>query len=114
MQQLAAFAQLELTPEFDIARPRDSASSQAQAVVPPQLLRSVDDLELTVRSANCLRAENIHRIGDLIQRTEIELLRAPNLGRKSLTAIKEALATQGLTLGMRLPDWPPTPDDRPH
>lgn len=73
----------------------------------PVLLRPVDDLELTVRSANCLKAENIFYIGDLIQRTEVELLKTPNLGKKSLTEIKDILALKGLTLGMRLENWPP-------
>ena len=73
----------------------------------PVLLRPVDDLELTVRSANCLKAENIYYIGDLIQRTEVELLKTPNLGKKSLTEIKDVLAQQGLSLGMRLDNWPP-------
>lgn len=73
----------------------------------PVLLRPVDDLELTVRSANCLKAENIFYIGDLIQRTEADLLKTPNLGKKSLTEIKDVLATKGLSLGMRLDNWPP-------
>ena len=73
----------------------------------PVLLRPVDDLELTVRSANCLKAENIFYIGDLIQRTEVELLKTPNLGKKSLTEIKDILALKGLSLGMRLESWPP-------
>jgi DNA-directed RNA polymerase subunit alpha len=73
----------------------------------PILLRPVDELELTVRSANCLKAENIFYIGDLIQRTENELLKTPNLGRKSLNEIKEVLASRGLTLGMKLESWPP-------
>ena len=67
----------------------------------------MDELELTVRSANCLKAENIHYIGDLVQRTEVELLRTPNLGKKSLTEIKEVLESHGLTLGMRIEGWPP-------
>jgi len=71
------------------------------------LLRAVDDLELTVRSANCLKAEAIHYIGDLVQRTEVELLKTPNLGKKSLTEIKDVLASRGLSLGMRLENWPP-------
>ena len=71
------------------------------------LLRPVDDLELTVRSANCLKAETIHYIGDLVQRTEVELLKTPNLGKKSLTEIKDVLASRGLSLGMRLENWPP-------
>lgn len=75
--------------------------------VDPILLRPVDDLELTVRSANCLKAENIFLIGDLIQRTEVELLKTPNLGKKSLNEIKDVLATRGLSLGVRLEDWPP-------
>jgi DNA-directed RNA polymerase subunit alpha len=75
--------------------------------IDPTLLRPVDDLELTVRSANCLKAENIYYIGDLIQRTEFELLKTPNLGRKSLTEIKDVLALKGLSLGMRLENWPP-------
>ncbi|CAN0600323.1 unnamed protein product, partial [Laminaria digitata] len=75
--------------------------------IDPILLRPVDDLELTVRSANCLKAENIYFIGDLIQRTEVELLKTPNLGKKSLTEIKDVLASRGLSLGMRLENWPP-------
>ena len=67
----------------------------------------MDELELTVRSANCLKAENINYIGDLVQRTEVELLRTPNLGKKSLTEIKQVLESHGLALGMRLENWPP-------
>lgn len=78
-----------------------------QPPVDPILRRPVDDLELTVRSANCLKAENIYYIGDLIQRPENELLKTPNLGRKSLNEIKEVLGTHGLTLGMKLDNWPP-------
>jgi len=77
------------------------------AAIDPTLLRPIDDLELTVRSANCLKAESIHYIGDLIQRTEVELLKTPNLGKKSLTEIKDVLAARGLSLGMRLENWPP-------
>src|SRR5690606_20471630 len=73
----------------------------------PILLRPIDDLELTVRSANCLKAESIYYIGDLIQKTEVELLKTPNLGKKSLTEIKEVLAQRGLSLGMKLENWPP-------
>ena len=83
--------------------------------IDPILLRPVDDLELTVRSANCLKAENIYYIGDLIRRTEVELLKTPNLGKKSLTEIKDVLASRGLALGMRLENWPPASlrgDDR--
>ena len=91
--------------------PSKARRSQIEPVEAPQvdpiLLRPVDDLELTVRSANCLKAENIYYIGDLIQRTETELLKTPNLGRKSLNEIKEVLASRGLTLGMKLENWPP-------
>jgi len=75
--------------------------------VDPVLLRPIDDLELTVRSANCLKAESIHYVGDLVQKTEVELLKTPNLGKKSLNEIKEVLAQHGLQLGMRLENWPP-------
>ena len=81
--------------------------AKEEAEIDPILLRPIDDLELTVRSANCLKAESIHYIGDLIQRTEVELLKTPNLGKKSLTEIKEVLAARGLSLGMRLENWPP-------
>ncbi|MFC4729790.1 DNA-directed RNA polymerase subunit alpha [Coralloluteibacterium thermophilus] len=87
-------------------RDRGPAKTQT-AGVDPVLLRPIDDLELTVRSANCLKAENIYYIGDLIQKTEVELLKTPNLGKKSLTEIKEVLAQRGLSLGMRLENWPP-------
>lgn len=79
----------------------------------PVLLRPVDDLELTVRSANCLKAENIFYIGDLIQKTENELLKTPNLGKKSLTEIKDVLASKGLSLGMKLENWPPESLSKP-
>jgi DNA-directed RNA polymerase subunit alpha len=82
-------------------------SKETTTQIDPILLRPVDDLELTVRSANCLKAENIYYIGDLIQRTEVELLKTPNLGKKSLTEIKDVLAARGLSLGMRLDNWPP-------
>jgi DNA-directed RNA polymerase subunit alpha len=98
VDQLSVFAALQSTSEERVE------SSQPQ--VDPILLQPVDDLELTVRSANCLKAENIYYIGDLIQRTENELLKTPNLGRKSLNEIKEVLASKGLTLGMKLENWP--------
>jgi len=88
---------------------------EAEDEIDPTLLRPVDDLELTVRSANCLKAEDIYYIGDLIQRSENELLKTPNLGKKSLTEIKDVLATRGLSLGLRLENWPPSSlksDDR--
>ncbi|VAX11425.1 DNA-directed RNA polymerase alpha subunit [hydrothermal vent metagenome] len=99
--QLTAFVMLD-----DTSANEDEAP-QAEAQIDPILLRPVDDLELTVRSANCLKAESIFLIGDLIQRTEVELLKTPNLGKKSLTEIKDVLATRGLSLGMRLENWPP-------
>lgn len=100
VDQLNVFAALEDTGVSGTDEP-------PQPEVDPILLRPVDDLELTVRSANCLKAENINYIGDLIQRTENELLKTPNLGRKSLNEIKEVLASRGLTLGMQLDYWPP-------
>jgi DNA-directed RNA polymerase subunit alpha len=78
-----------------------------EKAIDPILLKPVDELELTVRSANCLKAENINYIGDLVQKTEVELLRTPNLGKKSLTEIKQVLENHGLQLGMRLESWPP-------
>jgi len=106
-QQLAVFVDLE---SESLAEP-----AEKEEEVDPILLRPVDDLELTVRSANCLKAESIYYIGDLIQRTEVELLKTPNLGKKSLTEIKDVLATRGLSLGLRLDNWPPSSlktDDR--
>ncbi|MEP1471858.1 MAG: DNA-directed RNA polymerase subunit alpha [Halieaceae bacterium] len=106
-QQLAVFVDLESDSESESVIEEDE--------VDPILLRPVDDLELTVRSANCLKAENIYYIGDLVQRTEVELLKTPNLGKKSLTEIKDVLASRGLSLGMRLDNWPPASlknDDR--
>lgn len=88
-------------------RDRGAAKQVGASGVDPVLLRPIDDLELTVRSANCLKAENIYYIGDLIQRTEVELLKTPNLGKKSLAEIKEVLAQRGLSLGMKLENWPP-------
>lgn len=105
VDQLLVFADLKGTPVEEEA-PRTPQ-------IDPILLRPVDDLELTVRSANCLKAENIYYIGDLIQRTETELLKAPNLGRKSLNEIKEVLASKGLSLGMRLENWPPQGLEKP-
>jgi DNA-directed RNA polymerase subunit alpha len=103
VEQLAVFAQLE----GDALTGIMSAPTASSQSFDPILLRPVDELELTVRSANCLKAENIYYIGDLIQRTENELLKTPNLGRKSLNEIKEVLASRGLTLGMKLESWPP-------
>jgi len=109
VEQLAVFAQLEGSElaAFDVPAQRGG-----NAQFDPILLRPVDELELTVRYANCLKAENIYYIGDLIQRTENELLKTPNLGRKSLNEIKEVLASRGLTLGMKLESWPPAGLDK--
>ena len=93
---------------MDLEREKEPEAEEKEEEVDPILLRPVDDLELTVRSANCLKAENIYYIGDLIRRTEVELLKTPNLGKKSLTEIKDVLASRGLSLGMRLENWPPT------
>ena len=100
----------QLSVFVDFEKVNDQVAEEEVEVVEifdPVLLRPVDDLELTVRSANCLKAENIFYIGDLIQRTEVELLKTPNLGKKSLTEIKDILALKGLSLGMRLENWPP-------
>lgn len=91
----------------DFTRREVGTVKPVTAGVDPVLLRPIDDLELTVRSANCLKAESIYYIGDLCQRTEVELLKTPNLGKKSLTEIKEVLAARGLSLGMKLENWPP-------
>ncbi len=91
----------------DVKRVEAAAPIQSRQEFDPILLRPIDDLELTVRSANCLKAESIYYIGDLIQRTEVELLKTPNLGKKSLTEIKDVLAQKGLSLGMKLDNWPP-------
>lgn len=91
----------------DFTKRADQDKKPAGPGVDPVLLRPIDDLELTVRSANCLKAENIYYIGDLVQRTEVELLKAPNLGKKSLTEIKDVLAQRGFTLGQKLDNWPP-------
>ncbi|CUX95698.1 DNA-directed RNA polymerase subunit alpha [Candidatus Mikella endobia] len=98
-EQLEAFVDLR-----DISHPE---IKEEKPEFDPILLRPVDDLELTVRSANCLKAEAIHYIGDLVQRTEVELLKTPNLGKKSLTEIKDVLAIHGLSLGKSINNWPP-------
>lgn len=101
-QQLSVFVELK-DERLDRASEKDG-----QPEFDPILLRPVDDLELTVRSANCLKAENIYYIGDLVQRSENELLKTPNLGKKSLTEIKSVLASRSLALGARLENWPPS------
>jgi DNA-directed RNA polymerase subunit alpha len=113
IRRAATILQQQLAVFVDLEGQTQAAAAEAADEVDPILLRPVDDLELTVRSANCLKAENIYYIGDLIQRTENELLKTPNLGRKSLNEIKEVLAARGLTLGMKLENWPPMGLERP-
>ncbi len=98
-EQLSSFVELELVEEEEALPTSDDFD--------PQLLAAVDELELTVRSANCLKAEQIYYIGDLIQKSEQDLLRTPNLGRKSLNEIKEVLTDKGLILGTAIENWPP-------
>ena len=107
IRRAATILQQQLAVFVDLEGQTQAAAAEAADEVYPILLRPVDDLELTVRSANCLKAENIYYIGDLVQRTEVELLKTPNLGKKSLTEIKDVLASRGLSLGMRLENWPP-------
>jgi DNA-directed RNA polymerase subunit alpha len=107
VRQAAAILNEHLSVFVDMQGRLMGSLSEMKPSFDPLLLRSVDDLELTVRSANCLKAENIFYIGDLIQRTEVDLLKTPNLGKKSLTEIKDVLANKGLSLGMRLENWPP-------
>jgi len=107
IRRAATILQEQLTYFVELKGKEDIVPEEQEPEIDPILLRPVDDLELTVRSANCLKAENIYYIGDLIQRTEVELLKTPNLGKKSLTEIKDVLATRGLSLGMRLENWPP-------
>lgn len=115
IRRAATILQQQIAVFVDLQKDKTPEVVEAREEVDPLLLRPVDDLELTVRSANCLKAENIYYIGDLVQRTEVELLKTPNLGKKSLTEIKDVLASRGLSLGMRLENWPPASlrnDDR--
>lgn len=107
IRSAATILQDQLSTFVDLESVEQAEKKEVEPEVDPILLRPVDDLELTVRSANCLKAEQIYYIGDLIQCTEVELLKTPNLGKKSLTEIKSVLATKGLSLGMRLENWPP-------
>ncbi len=107
IRRAATILQEQLSVFVELHGRQDAAPKSEEPQIDPILLRPVDDLELTVRSANCLKAENIYYIGDLIQRTEVELLKTPNLGKKSLTEIKDVLASRGLSLGMKLENWPP-------
>jgi DNA-directed RNA polymerase subunit alpha len=113
VEQLVVFTALDGQQPVGVRLGGMPAVQEPEGPEPPaMLLRPVDELELTVRSANCLKAENIYYIGDLVQRSETELLKTPNLGRKSLNEIKEVLASRGLTLGTRLEGWPPKSLDR--
>ncbi|QDP71267.1 DNA-directed RNA polymerase subunit alpha [Legionella israelensis] len=103
----ATILQRQLHAFVDMKFEESRKESKEKNEFDPVLLRPVDDLELTVRSANCLKAENIYYIGDLVQKTENELLKTPNLGKKSLTEIKDVLASRSLSLGMKLENWPP-------
>ncbi|NNC67124.1 MAG: DNA-directed RNA polymerase subunit alpha [Gammaproteobacteria bacterium] len=107
IRKAAGILQQQLSVFVDLQGDEEVEQEKSETEIDPILVRPVDDLELTVRSANCLKAENIYYIGDLIQRTEVELLKTPNLGKKSLTEIKDVLGTHGLSLGMRLENWPP-------
>ncbi|MCI0504835.1 MAG: DNA-directed RNA polymerase subunit alpha [Gammaproteobacteria bacterium] len=107
IRSAATILQDQLSTFVDLESVEQAEKREEEPEIDPILLRPVDDLELTVRSANCLKAEQIYYIGDLIQCTEVELLKTPNLGKKSLTEIKSVLATKGLSLGMRLENWPP-------
>ena len=103
----ARLLQEQLSVFFDLRDGGEEVSTHVESEIEPILLRPVDDLELTVRSANCLKAESIYYVGDLLQRTEVELLKTPNLGKKSLAEINEILAAKGLSLGMHIDNWPP-------
>ncbi len=111
IRRSATILQQQLIAFVDLKDHSESEESEKEPGFDPILLRPVDDLELTVRSANCLKAENIYYIGDLVQRSEVELLKTPNLGKKSLTEIKSVLASHNLSLGMRIDNWPPANKD---
>lgn len=107
VRKAAEIMQDQLSVFGDFTRRESEGAKSEKSGVDPVLLRPIDDLELTVRSANCLKAESIYYIGDLVQKTEVELLKTPNLGKKSLTEIKDVLGQRGLSLGMKLETWPP-------
>ena len=107
VRQAARLLQEQLAVFVDLSDRQETVPAHAESEMEPILLCPVDDLELTVRSANCLKAESIYYVGDLLQRTEVELLKTPNLGKKSLTEIKNVLALKGLSLGMSIDNWPP-------
>jgi DNA-directed RNA polymerase subunit alpha len=108
IRRSATILQQQLAPFVDLKSSFITKEANEQQAINPIFLRPVDDLELTVRSANCLKAESIFYIGDLVQRTENDLLKTPNLGKKSLTEIKNVLLSHGLSLGTRLENWPPS------
>jgi len=112
IRRSATILQQQLAPFVDLKSSPVTKDANEQQALNPIFLRPVDDLELTVRSANCLKAESIYYIGDLVQRSETDLLKTPNLGKKSLTEIKNVLASHGLSLGMRLENWPPAFKDK--
>ena len=99
--------QLQIFITFEEPKKKSEGETKPDLPFNPALLKKVDELELSVRSANCLKNDNIVYIGDLIQKTEAEMLRTPNFGRKSLNEIKEVLSGMGLHLGMDVPNWPP-------
>lgn len=107
IRRCATILQQQLAPFVDLQASPVKREALSETSIDPMYMRPVDDLELTVRSANCLKAESIFFIGDLIQRNEVDLLKTPNLGKKSLTEIKNVLASHGLSLGTRLDNWPP-------
>jgi DNA-directed RNA polymerase subunit alpha len=107
IRRSATILQDQISVFVDMQSREEVVPEPEEAKIDPVLLRPVDDLELTVRSANCLKAESIYFIGDLIQRTEVELLKTPNLGKKSLTEIKDVLNQRNLSLGQKLENWTP-------
>lgn len=112
IRRTATILQQQLSPFVDLKSAILAKESTEQQTLNPLFSRPVDDLELTVRSANCLKAENIFYIGDLVQRSESDLLKTPNLGKKSLTEIKNVLSAHGLALGMHIDGWPPVAKDK--
>jgi DNA-directed RNA polymerase subunit alpha len=107
IRRCATILQHQLSAFIELKHEEPKFVSPEEEEINPILLKSVDDLELTVRAANCLKAENIYYIGDLVQRSEHDLLKTPNLGKKSLLEIKNVLSLRGLGLGMKLDNWPP-------
>lgn len=107
IKQAATILHDQISVFVDLKQISQETKKAEEPEIDPILLRPVDDLELTVRSANCLKAENIYYIGDLVQCSEIDLLKTPNLGKKSLNEIKDVLRERGLALGIQLENWPP-------